>query len=117
MRRPVKITQIEHRPAGDPVTFAKPDGSPLITIQVGPVTVISTTIREAQASDLRSEGSAAREACQAKRVHPYSSDYWCPCSLDAGHESPHSTVDGVTWTDDSPYALPAAARSGEGEQR
>lgn len=45
-KRPVVVTEIEHRPAGESVTFVKPDGSPLVTIQVGPVAVISTTLRE-----------------------------------------------------------------------
>jgi hypothetical protein len=38
-------TTVQHYPAGEPVTFMKPDGSPLITIQIGPSTAITKTVK------------------------------------------------------------------------
>lgn len=44
------------------------------------------------------------EACTARRVHPYSSDYYVVCERRGPHLE--HALDGCTWRDDSRYALP-----------
>lgn len=49
-----------------------------------------------RASDLR---------CLARRVHPYSADFFVRCEREWQHGGKHVN-DGVEWADLSPYSLP-----------